>query len=211
MLYIVHTQNGEILRCGYVPKEWASSQASGDERLLTDENISSIAIQQVIDQGNNNFYIDQHNVVSIPPCPQEDCIFDYNIKQWVVSPLLTEELRIAANSKVNETKLKVESAGFIVNGKLFDSSPISQLRINLAAFSATNNPEFSVDWTLADNSTITLDYLAIQDIAKTLWNYLANFHTQAKQFKQRIAQASSSLEIGAVLLDVSHWLSVTST
>ncbi len=206
MLYLVHTPNGEIIRCGVVPKNWVNQQASGDECLLTEDDVSPSSIQQVIDQGNKEFYVEQREIFLIPPSPHEGCTFNYQKKLWdAPSQIAIEEMRSMAAQKINQARLKMEALGFEYNGKRFDSSAISQLRINTAAFSALGNKLFEVDWKLADNSLIKLDALEIQQVAQAMWTYLSDCHTQSQQFKHRLSEADTSLAINSVLSDVEHW------
>jgi len=210
MLFLVYTPDGEILRSGRVPKEWVNSQAASNELLLTDEDVSSDAIQQVITQGNKAFYIDQRTILPTPPCPQDGCTFNYVDKQWDLSSAMAmEKFRAQAINKINQARLEIETRGFMSDGKLFDSSPTSQLRINAAALSASNDPTFHTDWKLADNSVVQLNSTQMQQVAQSLWAHMLSCYTQTQQFKQRVAQANSYQEINSVSLDVDNWLGYT--
>jgi hypothetical protein len=95
-----------------------------------------------------------------------------------------------------------ETQGFPYLGKVFDSDPRSVQRISVAVAAAQAalgaGAPFSIDWTCADNSTITMDgqQMAALPVAFAIWGDA--LHQQAKALRAQIEAATTVEDVQAV-------------
>jgi hypothetical protein len=68
-----------------------------------------------------------------------------------------EELKVEIRAKVNEKRNWYEVAGFPYMGKIFDSDPRSFYRITTANDAALKDPTFTIEWKVADNTTVAMN------------------------------------------------------
>ena len=96
---------------------------------------------------------------------------------------------------VNNTRNTKETEGFSYLGKIFDSDSLSVQRITNSALSAmiaiSNNTDFSITWTLKDNSSLNLSALRMLGCQAALTNRAAALHSYAKSLKELISAAES--------------------
>ena len=97
----------------------------------------------------------------------------------------------------------LEAKGFDYMGKTFDSDERSILRILGTAQAATSaalaGTDFTVDWTTADNSIITLTRDEILGLPAAMALSANAIHTQARELKGRLDMAGSIAEVQSVL------------
>lgn len=135
------------------------------------------------------------NVVEIPDPVRGDDNFYYNTEQdaapyLVVTPKSVESIREVLKDKVKALRDQKETEGFAYMGKVFDSDERSVLRITQAALTAmAAGPTFTIDWTAADNSIVTLDQAAMIGMPAALAVYANDLHTTAKAHKVAIDAA----------------------
>lgn len=112
------------------------------------------------------------------------------------------ELQAKLKAQVKRLRDQKETEGFSYLGKVFDSDERSVARITSAALTAqVAGPSFSIDWTAADNSSVTLDYAAMLGAPAALAARANELHVYAKTLKQQIDNAVyAELEI----MDVSQ-------
>lgn len=98
------------------------------------------------------------------------------------------------------------SAGFTWNGKVFDSDPESQARIQGAVQLAglSNSPDFKVDWTLADNSVITLTASDLAQVGLALGTFVQNVFAQGRALRDQIDAATDQATLDAIT-----WTTIT--
>lgn len=122
---------------------------------------------------------------------------------WDLPPGALDKAKEAAKLRINIARNAAERSGFEAYGKTFDSDDDSIKRIlstsQAAAASKAAMVPLSVDWTCADNSTITLD--ADMLIALPLHMAMAGnaIHGRAKALKADIDAATTIEEIDAVV------------
>ena len=91
-------------------------------------------------------------------------------------------------SRINQKRNKVEQSGFPYMGKVFDSNQVSAIRINGAAQAAmmaiqTNTP-FSLDWTAADNSVVSMTAQDVVGMPLAMAAHSNACHQVARQKKE---------------------------
>lgn len=139
--------------------------------------------------------------------PEQQAQLDADVNGGVFAPLLPpeptlEEVKAAKRSGINNTRNTLETTGFNYNGKTFDSDQRSADRIQVAALAAQAalmaGQPFSIDWTTADNSTVTLDALGVLGMLQTFAVHGATLHETAKALKAQADAATTIEEVEAI-------------
>ena len=108
----------------------------------------------------------------------------------IVAPRPVDEVREMLKKRVKALRDQKETEGFAYMGKVFDSDERSVLRITQAALTAmAAGPTFTIDWTAADNSIVTLDQAAMIGMPAALAVYANQLHQSAKAHKAAIDAA----------------------
>ena len=131
-----------------------------------------------------------------PDAPSPD--YDWNDLQFVWRPNLVTA-RVNAKVRINAARNLSELNGFAAYGKTFDSDPVSVQRISIGVQSANAVGEsFSINWTCADNSVITLDYSQMIALPVFMANAANQLHIKARDLKDQIDAAQSLEEINNI-------------
>lgn len=148
------------------------------------------------DPPNQDYYFDFKvgMWIAIPQAPNNHSHYDYTLNSWVDSRSLDD----AKNIKWEAIKLersKLEFGGFEFEGNTYDSDQVSQGRIMGAAMSQTDQV-----WTLADNSTVELSSLQLQQLYSALQAHIASVHARGRIARQLISEAETKEQVEAVQL-----------
>ena len=105
--------------------------------------------------------------------------------------------------EVKQHRDSAENGGFTWGGSPFDSTPISQSRIQgavqLATLAKLTNQPFSIDWTLKDNSTRTLSSDDMIAVGQSLATHIDAQRVKARQLRERIEAATTPEQVDAIL------------
>lgn len=122
---------------------------------------------------------------------------------WVSEQLVGAELRVTNTPKslemvgaqvwaqIKAAREAAEFGGFSWDGSVFDSDAMSQSRIQGAVLLASMAPAFSVDWTLADNTTRTLSAADLAQVGAALGQHVQACHSTARDLRQQVSLAST--------------------
>lgn len=138
-----------------------------------------------------------------PDQPSKWHTWDAQAWVWIIPDGTLDKAKAEAKTRINLSRDEAERGGFEAYGKVFDSDDKSINRILSAAQAASAakaaSLPMSVEWTCADNSTITLD--ADMLLALPLHMAMAGnaIHAKAKALKASIDAASSISEIEAIV------------
>lgn len=136
-------------------------------------------------------------LVRAPQQPSPFHVFDKQSFSWVLNIDLAKQ---QARAKINAARDAEELAGFTAYGKTFDSDKTSQQRIMIAANTAqVVGSSFTIDWTCADNSVITLDYAQMLGLPVIMAQAGNALHQKARTLKAQIDAATTLEEINAVV------------
>lgn len=129
-------------------------------------------------------YIDWHDAVPVP----RDKSLSAHIE--------------AAGQRINAERDRREAGVFRYRGKLIDCDPRAVQRMTTAAMAAqaalaTGQP-FSLDWTCADNSVLTLDAAGVAGMPLALAAYADALHRHARGLKQAVLAAEDVAALDAV-------------
>lgn len=148
-----------------------------DEQGTRYAEVPAHLYQQIADpvRGDESFYTNQEI---------EDAPY------LVVTPKSVESIREMLKARVKALRDQKETEGFAYMGKVFDSDERSVARITSAALTALAiGNTFTIDWTAADNSVVTLDQAAMLGMPAALAVYANDLHTTAKAHKAAIDAA----------------------
>lgn len=144
-----------------------------------------------------DYYWESDTWIKIPDRPEQHHLFDYTTKQWV-DPRTLDDLKTAKWAEVKAARSTAEFSGFTWDGSVFDSDALSQSRIQGAIQLASLTPDFSIDWTLADNTVRTLNAADIAAVGVALGTHVATQHSKARELRDVITAAVSATEVMAV-------------
>ena len=129
---------------------------------------------------------------------KEEIVQGYDGKYYFESqcpePSLTE-LKEAKREEINSARDAEEQGGFLYKGKVFDSDPISCIRISSAAQAmqmATMAEEVpTITWTCQDNSTIDLTAAELMGLVVALAEWSNTCHQKATQIKTLLEECQT--------------------
>jgi hypothetical protein len=117
-------------------------------------------------------------------------------------PDLAESIAIGKASlwaQVKARRTELENSPFECDGKYFDADVLSQQRISSAVLLSTLAAgSFSIEWTLADNTTATLSGAELIALGVTLGQRTAQIFSAAAEVRQLIEQAATLSELESI-------------
>ena len=119
--------------------------------------------------------------------------WDSGTKRWKATKTLAKEKK-DKKEEVRAARVVDEFSTFTWDGHTFDGDATSQSRITGASLLALQaqlaSAPFSIDWTLADDSVVTLDAPDMLAVGAALATYVQSMHTQFRSIKDEIEAAS---------------------
>lgn len=102
--------------------------------------------------------------------------------------------------EINKTRDSKEFGGFSWNNFVFDSNIVSQTRLQSAIQLAniSTDPNFSIDWTLKDNTVQTFTKQDLNDIGIALASHITELHRVSRELKAQLAAAQTIAEVNAI-------------
>jgi hypothetical protein len=134
----------------------------------------------------------------IPSPPSPHHTFSYATKQWE-DPRTLADLKAAQWNLIKQARSAAEYAGFTWDGSTFDSDTLSQNRITGAVTLAQLSPGFTINWTLADNSTRTLNQADMIATGVALGVHVQTQFAKAQGLRLQIDAASTPGQVAAVV------------
>lgn len=151
--------------------------------------------------GRFNFadgYIAEGEFVPFPERPSPQHEFDWATHTWV-DPRTLADLKAERWAAIKVARDAAEFGGFTWDGSAFDSDLTSQSRIQGAVQLSNLDPTgFSLVWTLADNSTRTLNAVQMQQVGVALAQHVDTQHTKARTLRAQIEAATTAEQVAAV-------------
>ena len=103
---------------------------------------------------------------------------------------------------VNSLRDQKEAAGFPYLGKIFDSDERSAARIfgavQAAQAALSVGQPFVIDWTVQDNTAVTLDGAATIGMSVAMAQHAGALHTHARSLKDQIAAVSTQTALDGI-------------
>lgn len=113
-----------------------------------------------------------------------------------------QDRRTTRLAAINTERDRREEAGFPYRGQILDSTPRSVQRITAAALAAqaalAAGQSFSLEWTCADNSTLTLDAGGVSGMPVALAQHAAALHAHARSLKAAVDAANSEAALATI-------------
>ncbi|MCM0759620.1 DUF4376 domain-containing protein [Sporomusa sphaeroides DSM 2875] len=124
-----------------------------------------------------------------------DLLVGYNSKKM-------NDIKQSIRTAINAERDRREQGGFDYAGKRFDSDATSVIRINAAVNTAVAavlaESEFSVGWTAADNTTVTLTAQEFLEFSAALAQHSNTQHVRARALKEQLDNADTAEAVAEV-------------
>ena len=91
-----------------------------------------------------------------------------------------------------------EFGGLVFQGNTYDTDALSQQRIQGASQLATLDAITEIDWTTADNTTVTLTKADVINLGVTLGAHITTAHERGRIVRQQIEAATTEAELEAI-------------
>jgi hypothetical protein len=161
-----------------------------------DELIIS-AINNTTEFTNTDYYLDNNTLYPLPNKPSTWNTWDWETNTWTdTRPLIA--VKEAKWLQIKDARNSAEYGGFLWNGYVFDSDPVSQQRISGAVQLSQIVPNYSVDWTLKNNTTVTLNAQDMLAVGVALGEHVSATHQTARILREQIEQASTNAQVDAI-------------
>lgn len=139
--------------------------------------------------------------VPIPSQPQPWCVWDWPTHAWIDTRTL-DGLKAGKWEQIKAVRDRLEAEGFPYLGRTFDSDPVSVQRITTVVLAAqaavAGGQPFSIDWTCADNSVLTMTAQQVLGLPVALATYGNTLHETARALRELIASASTAEAVAAI-------------
>lgn len=116
------------------------------------------------------------------------------------------ELKEAKREEINAARNAAEQGGFPYKGKIFDSDPISCIRISSAAqamqMAAMSEDVPTITWTCQDNTTIDLTAAELMGLVVALAEWSNACHQKATQIKTLLEECQTPEEVEKISWDM---------
>ncbi len=119
-------------------------------------------------------------------------IIDRVKKAWI-DPRTLDQIKDQKWEKIKSQRDAFEFGGFDFEGGIYDSDQVSQGRIMGAALAGVDQV-----WTLADNTTVSLTALQLQQLYQASQAHIANAHERGRIARQLIYEAETIEQVEAV-------------
>lgn len=114
-----------------------------------------------------------------------------------------DELKAAKWTEIKEKRDQLEQSGVPYLGKIIDSDPVSVQRIAIAVQAAqaaiSAGVEFSLDWTCADNTVLTMTAEQVVGMSVALAQHSDSLHQTARGLRAKIEAATTKEELDAIV------------
>ena len=181
--FYMHDQDGQIIMTGSCPEDHLELQLDS----FPDRHDLSLAIGQV--DYKSQYVGDKGEIKNIPPKPAIYAKFDWKAKEWK-DPRTLQEVKDDKWASIKAKRDVAEFSTFTFMGIEYDCNEVSRARIQgavqLASIALTNEMPYSIDWTVADNSTVILDGISMVQLGLALGAFTNNLHVYAKSLRNQI-------------------------
>jgi hypothetical protein len=196
MRYFVTDQDGNIVRCGECQSEVANDIAGPGETFHVGD---ADCISQYFDIDTE--MVCDYSESEIQSRHAYRPGFRWSRGQWVDERSL-DQAKQQKWSEIKRARTAEEFGTFLVGGYEFDCDKDSQTRINSAFQSAmdarTNGEPFSIDWTLADDTNVTLARAQVIAVGRALQEHVNAVYDKSRQLRDQIASAVSIQELDGI-------------
>lgn len=143
-------------------------------------------------------------LVAAPDEPKVGIGWMWNGANWLMPPRWPSVAagRAELRGRVNAERDAHEQGGFAYMGKVIDSDPLSAQRLigaaQLAQIAIGAAQPFSIDWTCADDTSLTMDAQQMLGAMAALGQHVTAVHARARQLKAQLEAAQTVAELEQV-------------
>jgi len=122
----------------------------------------------------------------------------------LIKPIKTlAEAKTEKLEEITRERDNKEQAGFDYMGKTFDADATSVQRLTLAAQSASlalaSNEPFTINWTVQDDSSITLNAAEMLGVVPAIATHADTLHQEGRKLKNAVNNATTLDEVEAIV------------
>lgn len=165
---------------------------SGSGEMVELNTASDAIYVDDIEPANPTDYWNGEEFISIGEPPSPNLMFDYATKLWT-DPRSLDEIKAQKWSEIKSQRDHLEFGGFEFGGNIYDSDQVSQGRIMGAAAAGVDQT-----WTLANNATVELTTLQLQQLYAALQSHIASVHERGRIARQLIYEAETREQVDSV-------------
>jgi len=168
--------------------------------ILSGPTVSKLPPENAIEVTEADVTVTSHYVsngilTEYPEKPSGAYVFNFSAELWELDLNLAKDLKWA---EIKRSRASEEFGSFIWGTYTFQCDEVSQRRIQGAVQLAAIDPNFTVDWTLLDNSVITLTSAQMIEVGQTLASHVNALHVKARGLRSDIDAATTEAEISAI-------------
>lgn len=192
--------NGQILATqantpATVAEPWGS--VTGQSTVTCTDADIALALPAV---GTPAAYWNGTQVVASPVSPGSSYTWDWPSKTWAFNLTVGQ---VAAWARIKADRDVALNGTFTWNGHVFDGDQVAQQRIGsavqLSILSAQLGQVFTVDWTLHDNTTITLNATDLAGVAAALGAQFQTTFAKGQDLRTQIEAATTQAALDAIV------------
>lgn len=188
--FAIVSNDGIVKRTVICDPAISSLQAGADE--------SVIECSDEIGSDSHYYDMDASSFVVLPERPFFFFEFDVKSKNFI-DPRSLDELKAAKWQEVKGERYLAETGGFQFNGMTFDSSQEAQSKIQGAVqLALLSGDDFTIDWTLANNSVVSLRKADMVGLGLALGNHVSDIYSRARALRSEIDEAKSVEDLQAI-------------
>lgn len=178
---------GKVLQCVDIPSDYYENAARDNAFIEVDNDTFKEATMYLGCVLNNVWH-------RLPDRPSDTHDYDYVNHLWVDKRTLEQAKEIKWES-IKLERNKLEFGSFEFEGNIYDSDQVSQGRIMGVAVAGLDQV-----WTLADNTTVELSALQLQQLYMALQAHIASVHERGRKARLAIESAVTKEEVEAIQL-----------
>lgn len=134
----------------------------------------------------------------VPTIPTPPFIYwDEHVGQWI-DPRDLEQHKLDKWQELKANRDAEEFSSFTWDGNEFQCDDLSQRRLQGAILQASLDDAVSIEWTLLDNSAITLSALQLTQVGMALAAHVDACHIKARGLRVQVDAATSLTDLNAI-------------
>ncbi|UQV43377.1 DUF4376 domain-containing protein [Janthinobacterium lividum] len=139
---------------------------------------------------------------TIPPQPSEQHEYDAAADMWIDTRTL-DSVKLRTWERVKTARSVAETADFVCSGVVYQTDKDRIVgAAQLALMAQAAGQPYSIDWTLSDNTHLTLDAAGMIAVGAALGAHVAEAFAIGLHLRRQIAAATSFDELEAIVWPV---------
>lgn len=187
---------------GQITQICSASDIESIQHILGSESLAMVCNEGL---NNTQFYVDinSQTLVEFPPKPNQYNVWDWTLHTWV-DPRTLQDYKDEKWSEIKRSRDAAINAPLTTPYGVFDADANSRANIaNAVLYLQTLEQQGTpgtIDWTLADNTTITLNYAEMSSVGLLLGHRTNAAYDTARALRTQIDAATTIAEVDAI-----HW------